>query len=213
MGQKVNPTGMRTGIIKSWASNWFASKGKYKHYLKDDLAIRKYLEKVFQGLGVSHIEIQNTSGQIIINIHSAKPGLIIGQGGSKIEELKDKLERKFNQNFGINVLEINKPALDAKIVAENIAQQIERRISYRRAAKASLEKAMESGAKGIKVRVGGRLNGVEIARSEFFSEGRIPLQTFRADIDYAMVKAHTTYGVIGVKVWIYKGDVFTKRRD
>lgn len=213
MGQKVNPTGMRTGIIRSWSSNWFASKNKYKDYLKDDLAIRKYLSKLFAGLGVSDIEVQNTSGQIIINIHSAKPGLIIGQGGSKIEELKEKLERKFGQKFGINVVEISKPALDATIVAENIAQQIERRISYRRAAKASIEKAMEGGAQGIKVRVGGRLNGVEIARSEFFSEGRIPLQTFRADIDYALVKAHTTYGVIGVKVWIYKGDVFTKKRD
>ena len=213
MGQKVNPTGMRTGIIRSWSSNWFASKGKYKHYLRNDLAIRKYLEKLFAGLGVSSIEIQNTSGQIIINIYSAKPGLIIGQGGSKIDELKDKLERKFGQKFGINVLEVNKPALDAKIVAENIAQQIERRISYRRAAKAALEKAMEEGAKGIKVRVGVRLNGVEIARSEFFSDGRIPLQTFRADIDYALVTANTTYGVIGVKVWIYKGDVFTAKRD
>ncbi len=208
MGQKINPTAMRIGIIKTWSSKWFPPKGSYSSYLHDDLKIRKHLEKIFKGMGVSKIEVHNASGQMSVTIHSAKPGVIIGQQGSKIDELREKLERKFNQKFAINVVEINKPALDAKVVAENIAQQVERRISYRRASKAAIEKAMEAGAKGIKIRVGGRLNGVEIARSEYFTDGRIPLQTFRADIDYALVPANTTYGVIGIKVWIYKGDVF-----
>ncbi|MBI96244.1 30S ribosomal protein S3 [bacterium] len=208
MGQKANPISTRLGINQKWSSTWFPKKGQYAANLKLDLAIRKYLESQFKGKSVSSIYIQNNGGLLTIDIHAAKPGLIIGQQGSKIDELKSNLERKFKTNFVINVVEIPKPALDAKIVAESIAQQIERRISYRRACKAAIEKAMDSGAKGIKVKVGGRLNGVDIARSEFFTKGRVPLQTLRADISYADERADTTYGVIGVKVWIYRGEVF-----
>ncbi len=210
MGQKVNPIGLRIGINKTWDSVWFPPKGAYPSYLAQDLSIRKYLKKLFHGMGVSKIEIQNTAGQININIFSAKPGLIIGQQGSKIEELREKMEKKFGLKFGINVSEIPKPATNAFVVAESVAQQIERRISYRRGAKVAIEKAMEAGAKGIKVKVSGRLNGVEIARTEFFAKGQVPLQTLRADIDYAYVTASTTYGIIGVKVWIYHGEVFSK---
>jgi len=172
MGQKVNPNGIRIGITRGWASNWFTPKNKYKN---------------------------------------AKPGLIIGQQGSKIDELRTKLEKTFDLKFGINVVELPKAGMDANVIAENIASQIERRISYRRVAKFAIEKAIESGAKGAKVRVSGRLNGVEIARSEFFTEGRIPLHTLRADIQYAEGTAHTTYGAIGVKVWIFKGEVFKNK--
>lgn len=208
MGQKVNPKSIRLGITSSWDSTWFPKKGDYAKYLKEDIEIRKFLDTQFKNKGVSHIQISKTTDKIELDIHSAKPGLIIGQQGSKIEALKEKLEKKFKSHFAINVHEIAKVNLDAKIVAENIAQQLERRISYRRACKFALEKAMESGAKGVKVKIAGRLNGVDIARSEFFSLGRVPLQTFRADIDYAYERAETTYGTIGVKVWIYKGEVF-----
>lgn len=211
MGQKVNPNGIRIGINKTWDSVWFPPKGNYGKYLKQDVAIRKYLNKLFHGMGVARIEIQNTAGQFNLNIFSAKPGLIIGQQGSKIEELREKLEKQFGMNFGINVSEIPKPTTNAYVIAESVAQQIERRISYRRGAKAAIEKAMESGAKGIKVKVSGRLNGVEIARSEFFSKGQIPLQTLRADIDYAYVIANTTYGTIGIKVWVNHGEVFNRK--
>jgi small subunit ribosomal protein S3 len=212
MGQKVNPISIRLGIINTWASKWFPPKGSYNKYLHLDIAVRKYLNVMFKGMGVSSIEIKNAAGQITVDIHSAKPGLIIGQQGSKIEELKEKLEKKFGYKFGINVIEVAKSTTDAQIIAESIAQQLERRISYRRAAKAAIDKAMESGAKGIKIRASGRLNGVEIARSEFFSAGRIPLQTFRSDINYALVHANTTMGTIGIKVWVYKGDVFSRQK-
>lgn len=212
MGQKVNPTSIRLGITHSWPSKWFPSKGDYSKFLELDYRIRAYLRKKFKGLGVSTIEIENNTGLITVNINAAKPGLIIGQQGAKIEELKEELEKKFKANFLINIKEIAKPQLDAFVVAENIAKQVERRISYRRAAKSAIEKAMMSGAKGIKIKVGGRLNGVEIARSEFFTEGRVPLQTLRADIDYCHYEANTTYGVIGIKVWIYKGEVFGNKR-
>jgi small subunit ribosomal protein S3 len=208
MGQKVNPNGLRIGINKTWDSNWFAPKSKYSTYLNQDLTIRKFLKKELAGKSVSKIEIQNNAGQVNIKIHSAKPGLIIGQQGAKIDELKDKLQREFDANFGVSVVEIPKAGTDATVIAENIASQMERRISYRRVAKMAIEKAMESGAKGAKIRVSGRLNGVDIARSEFFSKGRIPLHTLRADIDYSEATAHTTYGAIGIKVWIYKGEVF-----
>lgn len=207
MGQKVNPQGIRIGITKSWDSTWFPPKGDYAKYLKQDVQIRKYLQKAFKGLSVAKIELQATPGTVNLVIHAAKPGLIIGQQGSKIDDLKAKLEKEFGLKFGINVIEIPKPATNAFVIAESIAQQVERRISYRRAAKVAIEKALESGAKGIKVKIGGRLNGVEIARSEFFSKGRVPLQTLRADIDYAYLIANTTYGTIGIKVWVYNGDV------
>lgn len=208
MGQKVHPVGMRIGITRSWDSNWFSSKRGYATMLHQELAIREYLKGVLKGLSVSHVEIAQNKNVVDLKIHTAKPGLIIGQQGAKIEELKEKLTRKFGLNFSVDVVEVPKPALDANIVAENIAKQVERRISYRRASKAAIDKAMEQGAKGIKISVGGRLNGVEIARREFFTKGKIPLHTLRADIDYAFAEADTTYGKIGIKVWIYLGEVF-----
>lgn len=212
MGQKVNPQGIRIGITRSWESTWFPPKGDYAKYLHLDVSIRKYLQKVFKGLGVAKVELQTTPGTVNLVIHAAKPGLIIGQQGSKIDELREKLEKEFGIKFGINVIEIPKPATNAYVVAESVAQQVERRISYRRAAKVAIDKALEAGAKGIKVKLGGRLNGVEIARSEFFSKGRVPLQTLRADIDYSYLIANTTYGTIGIKVWIYHGDVLKRRK-
>lgn len=208
MGQKVHPVGMRIGIIKTWSSNWYAGKKDYAQFLHRDLAIRKFLDDTLQGLGLSHVEVSQANNVVQLKIHTAKPGLIIGQQGSKIEELKEKLKREFKLNFSIDVIEIRKPNLNAQIVAENIARQVERRISYRRAAKASIEKAMEGGAKGIKISLGGRLNGVEIARREFFSEGKIPLHTLRADIDYGFCEANTTFGIVSIKVWIYHGEIF-----
>ena len=211
MGQKVNPKVIRLGITRDWDSKWYASKKNYTKLFHQDLAIEAMINKELgRDAGISRIEILRTQGKVIINIHTAKPGVIIGRGGELIEKLKDKLRKKFKESFAINIKEIKKPTIDAKIVAINIAEQLERRISFRRAAKMSIEKAMESGALGAKVYLGGRLNGVEIARGEFFTKGKIPLHTFRADIDYASVPAKTTYGKIGVKVWVYKGEVFKK---
>ncbi len=208
MGQKVNPVCMRIGINRQWDSKWYASKKKYGKTLHQDLAIQKEISKKLKDAGISRIEILRTANAVSINIHTAKPGLIIGRGGENIEALREQLEKKFDNKFSVNILEIKKPNLDAQVVAASIAQQISRRISYRRAAKMAIQKSREAGAIGVKVRIAGRLNGVEIARNEFFSDGKIPLHTFRADIDYAYIPAWTTYGQIGVKVWIYKGDVF-----
>ncbi len=208
MGQKVNPISLRIGINKDWDSKWFVNKRDYSKTLHEDLKIRKFIEKKLANGGISKIEIQRTTNQVIINIYTAKPGVIIGGQGKKIDELRGQLQKMFNHQFLINVHEVKKPSINAKLVAKNIARQIEGRISYRRAVKMSVNKAIEGGAVGIKVKVAGRLNGVEIARSEFFSKGKIPLHTLRADIDYTNEIANTTYGVIGIKVWIYKGDVF-----
>ncbi len=208
MGQKVNPVSMRMKVNRFWDSKWYADKKKYYKTLHEDFAIEDMIRGKLVDSGVSQVEILRTANAVVINVHTAKPGLIIGRGGETIEALREQLEKKFGSQFNININEIKNPAVDATLVAESIAKQIERRISYRRAAKMAIDKAMEGGAKGAKVRVGGRLNGVEIARSEFFSKGKIPLHTFRADIDYAYIPANTTYGAIGVKVWIYKGDVF-----
>jgi len=211
MGQKVNPKVIRIGITRDWDSKWYAAgKGNYRKLFHQDLAIEKAIRGKLKVEGISKIEIMRTQGKVIINLHTSKPGLIIGRGGESIEKLKDDLSREFKEAFLINIKEIKKPMLDAHIVAESIAQQVEKRISYRRAAKMSIEKILEAGASGAKVYLGGRLNGVEISRGEFFSKGKIPLHTFRADIDYASLPAKTTYGQIGVKVWIYKGEVFKK---
>ena len=212
MGQKVNPKVIRIGITRDWDSKWYAGKGKYTELLHQDIEVEKAIRAKLTEGGISRIEILRTQGKVIINIHTSKPGIIIGRGGSIIEDMKAMLEKKFKTTFAINIKEIKKPALDAATVAESIAQQVEKRISYRRACKMALEKAMEAGGKGAKIRVSGRLNGVEIARSEFYSEGQIPLHTFRADIDYAAYPANTTYGVIGVKVWINKGLVFNRKK-
>ncbi len=211
MGQKVNPKVIRIGITRDWDSKWYSSKRDYKKLFHQDLAIEELINKKLEAEGgVSRIEIMRTQGKVIINIHTSKPGMIIGKGGELIEKLKDALSKTFKETFAINIKEVKKPMLDASLVAESIAQQVERRMSYRRVAKVTLEKVMESGALGAKVYLGGRLNGVEISRGEFFTKGKIPLHTFRADIDYAQKAAHTTYGKIGIKVWIYKGEVFKK---
>lgn len=210
MGQKVNPKVIRLGITHDWDSKWYAKKGTYKKLFHQDLKIEKLIREKLEAEGLSKIEIMRTQGKVIINIHTSKPGLIIGRGGEVIEKLKDALSKEFKIAFAINIKEVKKPMLDAQIVAEGIARQVEKRISYRRAAKIAIEKSMEAGAGGIKIYLGGRLNGVEISRGEFFTKGKIPLHTFRADIDYASLPANTTYGKIGIKVWIYKGEVFKK---
>lgn len=208
MGQKVNPKVIRIGITQDWDSKWFARKGEYQKLFHQDLAIERLLAKELTAEGISRIEIMRTQGKVVLNIHTSKPGLIIGRGGESIEKLKDKLKKEFKETFAVNIKEVKKPMLEARIVAESIASQVERRISYRRAAKMALQKILESGAQGAKIYLGGRLNGVEISRGEFFTKGKIPLHTFRADIDYASIPANTTYGKIGVKVWIYRGNVF-----
>lgn len=208
MGQKVHPIGLRVGIIRSWDSKWFADKKNYAKLLHQDLAVRKVLEKKLAEAGVSQIEIHRTLNQVMLYIHTSRPGVVIGSQGTAIEDLRQFLERKFHEKFNITIKEIKKPYLDAKILAELVGKQVERRIPYRRAAKMAIERTMENGARGVKIALAGRLNGVEIARSEFFSAGKIPLHTFRADIDYALYHAVTTYGTIGVKVWVYKGQIF-----
>ena len=211
MGQKVNPIIQRIGIIRTWDNKWFANKKKYAKYLLQDFEIEKIIRHELTDAGVSRIEIQRTANRVNIYIHSAKPGIIIGRQGAGIEVLKEKLKKHFNEDFVLNIREIKKPATDAYLLADSIARQIEKRVSYRRAAKMAIEKAMEAGAKGIKISLAGRLNGVEISRSEFFTRGKIPLHTFRANIDYASMPAKTEYGTIGVNVWVYLGDVFNKK--
>lgn len=213
MGQKVNPNILRIGIIKTWDSKWFANKRTYSKLLHQDIQVRKLIEERLADAAVSHIEIQRSAGKVNVFIHSAKPGIIIGRQGASIDTLRDELKKKFHEDFTLNIKEIKKPTLDAKLLADSIAQQIEKRVSYRRAAKMAVDKALESGAQGAKIFLAGRLNGVEIARSEFFAKGKIPLHTLRADIDYACIHAKTAFGTIGVKVWIYKGDIFKKRSE
>lgn len=211
MGQKVNPIIQRIGIIRTWDSKWFANKKKFSKFLHQDFEIEKIIHKELFDAGVSKIEIQRTANKVNVNIHTAKPGIIIGKQGANVDALKEKLKKKFNEDFLLNIREIKKPALDAHLLAESIAAQVEKRVSYRRASKMGIERAMESGAKGVKIALAGRLNGVEIARSEFFAQGKIPLHTFRANIDYAVYHAKTEYGTIGITVWIYKGEVFNKK--
>lgn len=208
MGQKVNPHGLRVGVIKDWDSSWFADKNAFGDILVEDYKVRTFLKKTLYPAGVARIEIErDATGRIRIHIHCAKPGIVIGRGGSEIEKLKKTLEQMLKGRVLINIVEVRQPDLSAQLVAENIASQLERRISFRRAMKQCIGRTMKLGAKGIKTRVGGRLGGAEIARSESYHEGTIPLQTLRADIDYGFAEANTTYGKIGVKVWIYKGEL------
>jgi len=211
MGQKANPIDMRLGITTTWASTWFASGKKYAKNLHTDLRLRSYLEKKLKHAGIAKIEIERGTAITAVSIFSAKPGVIIGRSGTAIDDLKQDLYRKFGENFEVNIREVKNPDANARIVAENVARQIEKRIAFRRAGKSAVQRAMESGAKGIKVQMSGRLAGADIARSESFKEGNVPLHTFRADIGYAMERAETTYGTIGVKVWIYGGDVFKQK--
>lgn len=208
MGQKIHPLGLRIGINRTWDSKWFASKRQYPKILHEDIQLRKTILQKLKEAGVSQIEILRNANQVTINIHTSRPGVVIGSQGASIEALRRDLESRFHERFNLNIKEIKKPYQDAVIISELVGKQIEKRIPYRRACKMSIERAMESGAKGVKINVAGRLNGVEIARSQFFSAGKIPLQTLRSDIDYAYYCAVTTYGTIGVKVWVYKGEIF-----
>ena len=212
MGQKVNPNGFRIGMTHSWPSTWFAVKAKYRSMFLDDVRIRRFLEKKYQDAGVSSIEIERGKKTSVL-INTSKPGIIIGKQGAAIEDLRKELEKKFGGSFEINVHEIRNADSDAVCIAESIQAQIQRRMPYRRAVKMAIEKAMQAGAIGIKVGVSGRLNGAEIARSDTFKEGNVPLQTLRANIQFATRHAVTTYGTIGVQVWVYKGMVFKKVRD
>ena len=209
MGQKVNPHGLRVGVIKDWDSRWFAKDSAFGDTLVEDFKLRKFLKKTLYAAGVPRIEIERDAVRVRIHIHCAKPGLVIGKGGAEIEKLKKQLEGMIsgNKQVIINIVEVKQPDLNAQLVAENIAGQLERRVSFRRAMKLSIGRTMRLGAKGIKCKCSGRLGGAEIARSEEYHEGTIPLQTLRADIDYGFAEANTTYGRIGVKVWIYKGEV------
>ncbi len=208
MGQKVHPTGMRLGIVKDWTSKWYANSKQYPEFLNTDLKVREFLKKKLSQASVSRIQIERTAGNATITIHTARPGLVIGKKGEDIERLRNTVTQMMGlPAVHINIEEIRKPELDATLVAESIAQQLERRIMFRRAMKRSVQNTMRLGAEGIRINVAGRLNGAEIARTEWYREGRVPLHTLRADIDYGVAEANTTYGIIGVKVWIFKGEV------
>ena len=207
MGQKVNPHGFRVGVIKDWDSRWYASNEKVGDLLVEDHKIRVYLKKLLYAAGVSKIEIERSNEVVTVYLHVARPGVVIGKGGAEIEKLRAQCEKQLGKPVVINIVEVKRPDLDAQLVAENVAQQLEKRIAFRRAMKQCIGRSMKLGAKGIKTAVSGRLGGADIARTEFYSEGTIPLQTLRADIDYGFAEADTTYGKVGVKVWIYKGEV------
>jgi small subunit ribosomal protein S3 len=209
MGQKVNPNGLRLGITRTWPSSWFASGKKYRNLFIEDVRIRRYLLDQLKDAGISSIEIERGK-KVIVTIHTSKPGVIIGKQGAAIEELRKKLEKMFGGIFDVEIREVRNPDADAFVIAETLKGQIARRMPYRRAAKMALEKAVQAGALGVKIKVSGRLNGAEIARNELFKEGNIPLQNLRANVQYAVCHAPTKYGTIGIKVWIYKGLVFKK---
>ncbi len=208
MGQKVHPTGIRLGITKDWNSKWYADSKDYPEFLRADLEVREYLQKKLAQASVSRIQIERPARNARITIHSARPGLVIGKKGADIEVLRNTVSKMMGIPVHLNIEEVRKPELDATLVAQSVAQQLERRIMFRRAMKRAVTNAMRLGAGGVKINVGGRLNGAEIARSEWYREGRVPLHTLRADIDYGTAEAHTTYGVIGIKVWIFKGEIF-----
>ena len=213
MGQKMDPNGLRLGIIKDWNSKWYADSKNFADYLVEDYKIRKYIDKKLHVAGISKIEIERTAKFVKINVYTAKPGLIIGKGGNLAEALKAELEKMINKQVNLNIVEVSNIDLDAKLVAENIAMQLEKRISFRRAMKQCMQKTMKAGALGIKTAVSGRLGGADMARTEFYKEGTIPLQTLRADIDYGFAEADKTYGKIGVKVWIYKGEILPAKKN
>jgi small subunit ribosomal protein S3 len=210
MGQKVHPIGIRLGIVKDWSSKWYADSKHYADYLNMDIKVREHIKKTLSHASVSRIQIERPANNARITIHTARPGIVIGKKGEDIENLRKEISKIMGVPVNVNIEEIRKPELDAYLVAENIAQQLERRIMFRRAMKRAVTNAMRLGAQGVKVRVSGRLNGADIARAEWYHEGRVPLHTLRADIDYGFYEAQTTYGVIGVKVWLFKGEVFEK---
>ena len=210
MGQKVNPIGIRLGIVKDWTSKWYANSKDYANFLNMDLKVRAHIKKALSHASVSRVQIERPANNARITIFTARPGIVIGKKGEDVEKLRKEVGKMMGMAVAINIEEIRKPELDATLVAENIAQQLERRIMFRRAMKRAVTNAMRLGAQGVKVRVSGRLNGADIARAEWYHEGRVPLHTLRADIDYGTYEANTTYGVIGVKVWLFKGEVFEK---
>lgn len=212
MGQKVNPHGMRVGVIQDWDAKWYAEKD-FADKLHEDLAVREYIAKKLSDASVSRIEIERAANRINVSIHTAKPGMVIGKGGTEVDSLRNGLNNLTGKRVHVNIVEIKRPDMDATLVAKSIAEQLENRISFRRAQKQAIQRTMRSGAKGVRTMVAGRLNGADIARSESFAEGSVPLHTLRADIDYANEEADTTYGKIGVKVWIYKGEVLPVVRE
>jgi len=211
MGQKVHPYGFRIGINKPWRSRWFVSRD-YDKLLVEDVHLKRELKEKLKAAGVSSVEVERPGNKLRLMIRTARPGIVIGRKGAEIEKLKGELQKRTNRDVFIDILEVNKPELDAQLVAENIALQLEKRVGFRRAMRKAVDSALRFGCKGIKVRVSGRLNGNEIARSEWYLQGRLPLHTLRADIDYGFAEARTTYGVIGVKTWIYRGDIYQQRR-
>ncbi|MEZ5542536.1 MAG: 30S ribosomal protein S3 [Pseudomonadota bacterium] len=213
MGQKVHPTGIRLGIVKDWTSTWYAGNGNYADYLNMDLKIRDFIRQRLAAASVSRIQIARPAHNAVITVHTARPGIVIGKKGEDIDTLRKEVSEKMGVPVSINIEEIRKPELDATLVAESVAQQLERRIMFRRAMKRAVSNSMRIGAQGIKIKVGGRLNGAEIARDEWYREGRVPLHTLRADIDYGTAEANTTYGKIGVKVWIFKGEVIGREEE
>ena len=212
MGQKVNPISFRLGVIKSWESRWFANNKNFGDVLEEDLKIRDFLKKKLEYAGITRIDIERASERVRIILHTARPGLVIGRRGAEIEKLKDELTKITNKSILLDVEEVKNPEIDANLIAQNIALQLERRVSFRRAMKRAIQVAMQQGAKGIKIMVSGRLGGAEMSRTESYKEGKIPLHTLRADVDYAFEEARTTYGVIGVKVWVYKGEVLKDKK-
>ena len=212
MGQKMDPHGLRVGVIKDWNSKWYADSKNFSDYLVEDKKIREYVKKKLYVSGISKIEIERNAKIVKVNVYTAKPGLVIGKGGALVESLKAELQKMINKDVNLNIVEVKDFDTDAQLVAENIASQLERRISFRKAMKQVMQKAMKAGALGIKTAVSGRLAGADMARTEFYKEGTIPLQTLRADIDYGFAEANTTYGKIGVKVWIYKGEVLPEKK-
>ncbi|MDY3703072.1 MAG: 30S ribosomal protein S3 [Limosilactobacillus coleohominis] len=213
MGQKINPNGFRVGVIRPWSAKWYADKKHYAEYLNEDLRIRKYFEKRLADASVSTIEIERAANRVNVSIHTARPGMVIGKGGSEVEALRLELNKLTGKRVHINVVEIKKPDLDAHLVGENVAQQLENRIAFRRAMRGAMQRAMRAGAKGIKIQVAGRLNGADMSRVESYSDGTVPLHTLRADIDYSWDEARTTYGALGIKTWIYRGEVLPEKKN
>ena len=212
MGQKVHPIGMRVGIIRDWDAKWYADK-QYADFLHEDLRIREFLYKKLADASISTIQIERASNRVVVSIHTAKPGMVIGKGGAEVDAIRAELTKQTGKKVHINIIEIKKPELDAKLVAEDIAKQLENRVAFRRAQKQAIQRTMKAGAQGIKTMVSGRLNGADMARTESYSEGTVPLHTLRSDIDYAWEEADTTYGKLGVKVWICRGEVLPQRNN
>ena len=208
MGQKTHPTGFRLGVSKTWDSRWYAPKGAYQRQVHEDLYIRGEIKKKLAHTGVARIEIERAAGKVTVNIFTSRPGLVIGKKGAGIDSIRLDVQKRMKEEVSVNIKEVRKAEIDAQLVAENVAQQLERRVAFRRAMKKAVQSALKLGAEGIKIQCAGRLGGAELARCEWYREGRVPLQTLRADIEYGLAEARTTYGVIGVKTWIYKGEIF-----